>query len=858
MVLDKDLKAKDICLRCAIQGHRKENEGYYMQNQNEQINPLVSLFGEQKCWINWKLEEKDGKLDKIPKKSNGQGNAKPNDPSTWSTFTDVDCVRGHFSGVGIMLNDKLLGIDLDHCIENGKVLAEVATFIEQAHTYTEISPSDTGLHIYLALTEPIMLERNKAPRGIGKDYEVYTNGRWFTYSANPWKESYALRTVTPEKALELLRMLGYPWKKDLPLQKEEKNNPVEIVPLTDEDLLKKMFASKNGTKIRRLYDGDVSTYGNDDSAADMALCSRLAFWTGRNAEQMERLWLNSPIGAREKTQGRKDYRDRTISKAIEGCPEVYSQNYSDSKEGKTVSIDGDTQVGSKSSQANVLLESIFNRKDIVLFHDEQQDGFISLDIAGHQEAWSCKSKAIKRWLSSEVYRTQKKAPGSEVIKSVLSVLEGKACFEGSEIRLKNRAAWFNGDLCYDLTNEKWQIIRMNKDDWEVVDNPPIIFKRYSHHKAQVAPTKNGDAKLFLKYVNLVNPEHRLLFLIFLISCFVPDFPHVMLVVFGAQGASKSTLSKLARLIVDPSLIEVASFPHSQKELVQALAHHYFLFFDNVSYISEDQSDTLCKAITGGGHIKRELYSDDDDVIYNFMRCIGVNGINLVTTRPDLLERSLLLELERIEPAERKTEKELYESFKKDLPSILGGIFDTLVKAIRIHPTIKLDSHHRMADWSLWGSAIAEALGHTKEEFLNAYQNNIIRQTEMLLNDNVVATAIITFMEDKEEWRGTPTQLLKALSEHAMFSNIDTREKYWPKGANSLSRKINELNTPLKQMGYLVTINTTGTERYVHVQKLSKNNTTKKDSTEEVKQPDDTDSIIPASPKQPLIKKDLAS
>lgn len=506
----------------------------------------------------------------------------------------------------------------------------------------------------------------------------------------------------------------------------------------------------------------------------------------------------------------------------------------------------DTQRASKTSQANVLLESIFNRKDIVLFHDEQQDGFISLDIAGHQEAWSCKSKAIKRWLSSEVYRTQKKAPGSEVIKGVLSVLEGKACFEGQEIKLKNRAAWFNGDLCYDLTNEKWQIIRMNKDDWEIVDNPPTLFKRYSHHKSQVAPIRNGDAKLFLKYVNLVNPEHRLLFLIFLVSCFVPDFPHVMLVVFGAQGASKSTLSKLARLIVDPSLIEVASFPHSQKELVQALAHHYFLFFDNVSYISEEQSDTLCKAITGGGHTKRELYSDDDDVICNFMRCIGINGINLVTTRPDLLERSLLLELERIEPTERKTEKELYENFKKDMPSILGGIFDTLVKAIRIYPTIKLDSHHRMADWALWGCAIAEALGYTKEEFLNAYQNNIIRQTEMLLNDNVVATAIITFMEDKEEWRGTPTQLLNALSEHAMFSNIDTREKYWPKGAGRLSHKLNELSTPLKQMGMSVIISTTGKARYVHIQKLSKNTRTQKGSTEEVEQSDDTDDKNTAS------------
>ena len=98
----------------------------------------------------------------------------------------------------------------------------------------------------------------------------------------------------------------------------------------------------------------------------------------------------------------------------------------------------DTQKEERSSQANILLESILNRKDIVLFHDEQKDGHISLEIAGHHETWSCKSKAIKRWLSSEVYRTQNKAPGSEIIKSILAVLEGKACFEGQEIKLKDR------------------------------------------------------------------------------------------------------------------------------------------------------------------------------------------------------------------------------------------------------------------------------------------------------------------------------------------------------------------------------------------------------------------------------------
>ena len=482
------------------------------------------------------------------------------------------------------------------------------------------------------------------------------------------------------------------------------------------------------------------------------------------------------------------------------------------------------------SQADVLLENILNRKDVVLFHDEQGNGHIALDIEGHREVRLCKSKAIKNWLSHEIYRTQNKAPGGEVLNSILGVLEGKARFEGQEIKLENRIAWLKDNLLYDLTDKDWQAVEINEDGWKKVNNPPILFKRYPHHKAQVEPSNDGEVRLFLKYINVVNPEHNLLLLVFLISCFIPGFPHVMLVIFGAQGSSKSTLAKLIRQVIDPSLIDVASFPRHHGELIQALAHHHFLFFDNVSHINEDQSDILCKAITGGGHIKRELYENDEDIIYNFMRCIGINGINLVTTRPDLLERSLLLEMERIDPENRKTEKELNDNFQKDLPKILGGAFDVVSQAMKIRPTIKLDMYPRMADWTIWGCAIAEALGSTKEEFLKAYENNINKQTEMLVNENIVATAIITFMESKDEHEATPTDLLRQLSNHASFIDIDTREKYWPKASNALSRRLNELSTPLKQMGLLVKISTNGTERKINIKRIQDSN----------KQSDDTD------------------
>ncbi len=483
-------------------------------------------------------------------------------------------------------------------------------------------------------------------------------------------------------------------------------------------------------------------------------------------------------------------------------------------------LNGEEQL-TKGSQADLLLKKILSREDVVLFHDENKNAHIALEMDGHQEILSCKSKVIKKWLSHEIYKTQKKAPSAEVIRSILAVLEGKGCFDGNEIKLENRVTWHKGDLWYDLTNKTWQAVKINKDGWEVIDKPPIIFKRYSHNKAQITPVNGGDINKFLDYINIKNPEHKLLFLVFLVASFISDFPHVMLVVFGSQGSSKSTLSRLSRMLVDPSQIEIASMPHNIKELIQALAHHYFLFFDNVSYISEKESDTLCKAITGGGHTKRELYQDDEDVIYTFMRSIGMNGINLVATRPDLLERSLLLELERIETTDRKTEKELYEAFAKDLPAILGGIFDVIVKAMAIHSTIKIDSHPRMADWNIWGCAIAQAIGYSQNEFLSAYENNVVRQTEMLLNENIVATALMVFMEDKDEWKDTPTQLLIDLSNEASLAQINIREQYWPKGANILSRRLNELSTPLKKMGLSVVTSTSGIERSIEIKKIKK-------------------------------------
>lgn len=256
------------------------------------------------------------------------------DSRTWATLEEC---RAASDNVGIVFTpaQDLLGIDIDHCLKNNQIDHEqkenIQRLIEESDTYAEISPSGDGLHLFLALEEGgLALGANRhAP------FECYTSGRYFTFTGRIFGERSDVRTVSHEEALRLLSIIGYPWKKDQDKSQSEslledtqvrperrQNNPApqEDFKLNDERVLEKMFASKNGDKIKALYDGGGP---KDKSAADLSLCSHLTFWTQKDADQIERLWMASPLGGRKKTAERADYRSRTIATAIASCKEVY-------------------------------------------------------------------------------------------------------------------------------------------------------------------------------------------------------------------------------------------------------------------------------------------------------------------------------------------------------------------------------------------------------------------------------------------------------------------------------------------------------------------------------------------------------
>jgi len=453
------------------------------------------------------------------------------------------------------------------------------------------------------------------------------------------------------------------------------------------------------------------------------------------------------------------------------------------------------------SQAGALIKYV-ESDDVELFHDETHNPYASILSGGHIIILSVKERGFRRWATQKYYQDTGTAPGSDAIISALNVIEAKACFDGKEHTLHNRICQHNNAIWYDLGN--WETVKITPQGWEVVKNPPILFKKHKHQKANdavlIPDCTNEGTKKVLNFVNIKDEKERLLFMVYLVSCFIPDIPHVIPVLHGEKGAAKSTLFKIVKELVDPSTLRLATFPKDNTELVQKLSHHHFIGFDNVSKLSDWQSDALCRACTGEGFSKRELYTDDEDIIYSFQLCVGLNGINVVATKPDLLDRSILLKLERIPKSLRKTEDELWEAFDKVKSEIMSGIFTTISKAMVIRPSIKLDELPRMADFTNWGCAIAEALGYGKDAFLEAYYANIQAQNREAIEGSPVGELILKFMDDKTEWEGSASELLALLEGIAEANKVNIKARGFPKAANSLTRRLNEIKTNLMDEG----------------------------------------------------------
>jgi len=236
-----------------------------------------------------------------------------------------------------------------------------------------------------------------------------------------------------------------------------------------------------------------------------------------------------------------------------------------------------------------------------------------------------------------------------------------------------------------------------------------------------------------------------------------------------------------------------------------------LIMDNVSHINQRFSDTLCKIVTGIGFTRRVLYTTSDMMTMQYMRIILINGVNLPVEKSDLMDRSILISLDRIPNENRKSETELITEFENVKGEILGGCFDILSKAMAIFPSINIPVNTRMTDYGRWGCAIAQALGYTKEQFLAALEKNTDRQNEESLDASPLV-AVLHYCFAKQgitRLIGTPTDLLHVIRNTAEYACVDQR--MLPNTPRMLGKKLNEVKPNLEAEGYKILF-TRGKER----------------------------------------------
>jgi len=412
------------------------------------------------------------------------------------------------------------------------------------------------------------------------------------------------------------------------------------------------------------------------------------------------------------------------------------------------------------------------------------------------------SKMFKAWVSVFVKEQFKKHPSTQTIANMVEYLGNETYLSGKEQMIHGRITYANGAYWYYLANKKKQAVRIDALGWSVKDENLPNFRDLDHVSEQVVPESSGNIRRLLDFVPLNDDPSKLLLLVYVVSCFLPDIPHPILTFQGSKGSAKTTSTNMIQRLVDPQNAGCSVLPRLDYELGLQLSQNSFVVYDNLSQLQPWQSDMLCRAVTGGSVSKRENYTDTDMVRVGFQACIALNGINLVATKSDLIDRCLLFSLQRIPEEQRKPLQEIEAEFKDALPSILGGIFSTLSKSILEYQNVSLRHFPRMADFCKWGCAIAKAMGYSEEEFVEAYQQNIKLGQEATVESNLLAITLESFMKDKKEWTGSIGELYTALEDTLLSLRLN-KDRSFPRGANKIMAAIREILPDLESFGIKV-------------------------------------------------------
>lgn len=401
--------------------------------------------------------------------------------------------------------------------------------------------------------------------------------------------------------------------------------------------------------------------------------------------------------------------------------------------------------------------------------------------------------SLRAQLARRYFKLTSKAAPQQALADALLVVEGIAQdHDAQELHL--RVATHGGALWLDLGDDTGRAVRITSAGWTVETEAPVLFKRTALMAPLPEPVRGGDVGELWQWLNVTEADRAIL-LAWLLCVLREQVPHPILGLLGQQGTGKTTAERIVVSVLDPSPVPTRKPPRDADSWVSAAAGSWVVGLDNLSTISDWLSDSLCRAVTGDGDVRRKLYTDGDHHVVAFRRCIVITGIDLGAIRGDLAERMLPIELAVIDGATRLEEADLWPGWDQAHARILGAVLDLAAGMEGVLPSLHLETKPRMADFARVLAAVDHLTGSAGMERYIAKQATAA--TEALTGDPFLV-AMNTLFTPATKFKGTSAELLE------LVPTPERPPKGWPANARALTTILRRQAPPMRKAGWVIT------------------------------------------------------
>jgi hypothetical protein len=403
-------------------------------------------------------------------------------------------------------------------------------------------------------------------------------------------------------------------------------------------------------------------------------------------------------------------------------------------------------------------------------------------------------QSLRAELSREYRKATGKVAPQQALADALLTIEGIAQ-DAEPVPLYLRVARADGSWWLDLGDDTGRAVRVTGQGWRVEAEPPLLFKRTVLTAALPHPVAGDLAELW-EWVNVAE-EDRPLILAWLIAALIPEIPHPVLAISGEQGTGKSTVMKVLVRLLDETPVPDRKPPKDAESWISAANGSWIVGLENLSEIQPWLSDSICRAVTGGGDVRRKLYTDGDLAVFAFRRVIAFNGIDVGAVRGDLADRLIPIELHRIDDESRLEEDELWPAWAEVHPRLLGAILDLAAGVAAGLHSVRLARKPRMADFARVLAAVDAELGTGG---LNRYVDKQRNLASESLDDDEFVLAIRAALNGSR-FTGTAGELLDL----AKPADDEWKpQKGWPATPRSVTKRLRRQAPVMRKAGWYVT------------------------------------------------------